>query len=381
MQTVTRKQRLLEPVVGREARHPYFRTLLDDARWAPARTILEEEFAAFPNPEGNFVRDFQTTSFDARLWELYIFAVGRHSGFTIERPFESPDFLFRKGDESVWIEAVTANPPVPSSSGPVAGRDFAEEFAQSIPIRLGSPLFSKLKLRYWDLSHVRDTPLVIAIGDFHQTDAIRTSSAPLEKYLYGLDDASRIDERGNLILGLEDIREHRDGKKVIPSNFFGQTDAEFISAVMFSNHGTLPKFNRMGYEAGDYPDIWMARFGVAYSFDAKELVGDVFAYEVSAPDKPPEEWREAVTVFFNPRAVHPVSRDFFKLFGRVWYEDGRMENLLPAFHPIWSVTVKASPMPDLRSREAFMEQKVRELQAAAEETRKVFLLRKSVRSG
>ena len=47
--------------------------------------MLEEEFEAFPNPEGNFVRDF-----------------------------------------------------------------------------LGSPLFSKLKLRYWELAHVRETPLAIA---------------------------------------------------------------------------------------------------------------------------------------------------------------------------------------------------------------------------
>lgn len=208
-----------------------------------------------------------------------------------------------------------------------------------------------------------------------------TSSAPLERYLFGLDDAPRIDEQGNLILGLADICEHRAGEKVIPSNFFGQADAQFISAVIFSNHGTLPKFNRMGYEAGDYPDIWMARFDAAYSLDPKELVGDVFAYEVGAPDKPPEEWREAVTVFFNPRAVHPVNKDFFRLFGRVWYEDGRMDNLLPAFHPIWSVTAKVSPFPDLPARKAFMQQKGRELQAGTEETRRVIQLRKSMLGG
>jgi hypothetical protein len=45
------------------------------------------------------------------------------------------------------------------------------------------------------------------------------------------------------------IDKHKSGTKETPSAFFAQPNAENVSAVLFSNSGTIPKFNRMGTRA------------------------------------------------------------------------------------------------------------------------------------
>ncbi len=147
---------------------------------------MQVVFDQIPRLDGNFVRDFQTTGFDARVWELYLFAWANASGYEVRRPYDSPDYLVvRKGHE-VWLEAVTANPtvgqPQPVRLDPndheyleaVRNRDFHQ-----LPIKFGSPLFSKLKKKYWELPPVQGTPLVFALSDFHDPSPARHSSHPL----------------------------------------------------------------------------------------------------------------------------------------------------------------------------------------------------------
>ncbi|WP_279497938.1 hypothetical protein [Aeromonas veronii] len=71
------------------------------------------------------------------------------------------------------------------------------------------------------------------------------SRTALSEYLYGM--------RNRIIDGKPNshkIKTHRWNGKEIPSGFFYQEQAENISAVMFSNQATIPKFNRMGKIAG-----------------------------------------------------------------------------------------------------------------------------------
>jgi hypothetical protein len=42
--------------------------------------------------DGNFVEQFQTRGFDARIWELYLFAAFREMNYGIERVHAVPDF-------------------------------------------------------------------------------------------------------------------------------------------------------------------------------------------------------------------------------------------------------------------------------------------------
>lgn len=75
----------------------------------PARVTLQATYDALPNPDPHFVKEFQTGGFDARIWELYLFAYLRASGLTVRRPFDSPDFLASHDGLDVWVEAVTVN--------------------------------------------------------------------------------------------------------------------------------------------------------------------------------------------------------------------------------------------------------------------------------
>ncbi|MFA4839875.1 MAG: glycosaminoglycan attachment protein, partial [Candidatus Neomarinimicrobiota bacterium] len=59
------------------------------------------------------------------------------------------------------------------------------EQENAMPIRFGSPLYSKLQKRYWDLPHVTGHPLVFAIADFHDDQSMLWSSTSLIDYLYG----------------------------------------------------------------------------------------------------------------------------------------------------------------------------------------------------
>ena len=64
----------------------------------------------YEDVDGNFVQQFQTTGFDARIWELYLFAAFVEMGFLIERIHAVPDFNCRGLLGSLAVEAVTVNP-------------------------------------------------------------------------------------------------------------------------------------------------------------------------------------------------------------------------------------------------------------------------------
>jgi hypothetical protein len=75
----------------------------------PTRIALQESFDKLPKPDGNFIKDFQSTGFDGRVWELYLNEMFRCVGLKVEQPFDRPDFMLSNGKDEVWVEAVTAN--------------------------------------------------------------------------------------------------------------------------------------------------------------------------------------------------------------------------------------------------------------------------------
>ncbi len=92
-----------------EKLHRSFELLLKRLHNEPARDLLQTLWTVFPNPDNHFIREFQTTHFDARLWELYGFAVGYAHDIDVSRPTNAPDFLFEANGLRVWVEATTAN--------------------------------------------------------------------------------------------------------------------------------------------------------------------------------------------------------------------------------------------------------------------------------
>ncbi|CAJ6933496.1 Uncharacterised protein [Burkholderia pseudomallei] len=327
--------------------HPQFRALRDLPGYEPARRLLQELQKDFADPDGNFVEQFQTYGLDSRTFEFFLAAMFRDAGHTIDRTFDRPDFLITKDGLTVAVEAVTANPPPDGNIKPYSVQpdlksihEATEHFEHTVPIRLGSPLFSKLKKKYWTLPQVAGRPIILAIQDFHTGGALMSSSTALTRYLFGLGQQWWHDEDGNLVIEGYKLDEHKLGSKKIPSGFFQQPDANNISAVLFCNTGTIPKFNRMGHQ-GAYmtKGVRMARWGTCYRHDPNATMPMAFVYEVGDKTWPMETWRQGTVLIRNPNALHPLPDEWLGAALETNFVDGNViSTFAEPFLPYMSTT-------------------------------------------
>ena len=298
-------------VVPDEKLHPNFVIVRDSNAHLPTREIINLMAPHFRDIDGNFVEQFQTEGFDARLWELYLHAYLAEEKFSFERKYNAPDYIVDKYGHRVGIEAVIVgrkpnNPARYFKPNPeeILNVDVRAEHENAMPIRFGSPLFTKLQKRYWELPQLKNLSLVFAIADFHDDQSMIWSGTELFNYLYGVKHDHHYDKNGKLIISPISIKTHRVGDKVIPSGFFFQQEAENISAVIFSSSGTISKFNRMGRQAGfKHPDVLTMRFGTCHDHDENASLPKMFRYDVDETCS--ETWAEGISIFHNPNAKHP----------------------------------------------------------------------------
>jgi hypothetical protein len=335
---------ILIPLVARERLHSDFRHLIEDPQYSAARRVIEETAYAFADVDGNYIRDFQTTGFNGRLWELYLFKFLSEQRFILHREFSRPDYCASNGISRVGIEAVTVNPtagevpPIPKNNEEV--RYLLNDY---MPLKFGSPLFSKLGKRYWEDSHMTEVPLMFAIHDFHCGNSMIWSAPALHEYLYGLRVFAEKNEQGVPVAKQVPIVEHVWNGKKRPSGFFKQPDAEHISAVLFSNASTLSKFNRMGCLAG-FADLGtiMYRQGFKENPDPDALTPVGFSLKVD-PSTYKECWSEDVQIFHNPNALRPLPEDLFEGCVHNFLQDGEFYRCGPEERVISSVTFVATP--------------------------------------
>lgn len=332
------------PVVPRERLYPDFVKVSELEGYSSARGIIEPMMLWYEDADGNFVEQFQTTGFDARIWELYLFAAFTEMGYEIDRSSAVPDFVCKRFGFEFCIEATTVNPTL--GDGPLAtppdlttqqGRsDFLREF---MPIKYGSALFSKLNKRYWEKDNVKGKPLVFAIADFHAGPSMAMSRSGLPIYLYGYDYDWHKDATGTLHIAPRKVETHRWGSKEIPSGFFDVPGAENISAVVFNNSGTISKFMRMGLLAGfGSPRVTLVRTGTAVDHDPDAAEPRRFQHVVN--DKSySETWVEGFDVFHNPNALHPLEEWQMPGASHHWLmPDKQMRTTAPEWQPLGSMT-------------------------------------------
>jgi hypothetical protein len=330
-----------------------FKLILTAANSEPARQMLDDVYQKFPDLDGNFLEQFQTTGFDARLLELYLFAYFSRSAFGIDSSNASPDFLVEREGVRVAVEATTLNPPLTGATKEhgrtlkqLSENETGDYFRNELPIRFGSPLFTKLQKRYWDLEHCRDLPFVIAIEAFHEDDAHLISDSSLINYLYGSRDSARWSDNGTLEIQRHPIESHRLGEKEIPSGFFAQPDTENVSAVVFTNSGTYSKFSRMGYQHGFGCDtIDMSRSGFWFNPHPDAMDPTFMTYNL---DEPPfvEPWGQGLVVFHNPVCKHPLPHSFFSNAVQGYIKEDRFVTDHSDFHPITTKTMTIFLGPD-----------------------------------
>ncbi len=295
--------------------HPQFLNVKNDPKMGPARKMLRDVVADMEDPDGNLVEQFQTHGFDSRTFEIYLQALFAEAGHSINRSYDRPDFLITRDGVTAAVEAVTANPPPQQAyqpyvhmyrNPPTSPGEAARYLRNEVAIKFGSPLYSKLKKKYWELPHVAGLPLIIAIESFHGDASLTISSSTLSNYLFGVHHRHHFDSRGDLVIEADAVAEHH-GSKTIRSNFFQLPGAENISAVLFSNVGTISKFNRLGHQ-GKYRSrkVRMVRVGTCYNHDPNATMAHTFAYEVGNSDFPTEKWRQGSVLIHNPHALRPL---------------------------------------------------------------------------
>jgi len=336
---------LFTPVVTTAKQHPYFVRLCSDSAFLPARSIINEMMTHFIDIDGNFVEQFQSTGFDSRVWELYLNNYFAEEELFIEREYNAPDFIIHKYAKSVAVEAVIVgrkndNPPLYFKTMPelIPLKDILETNKNELPIRFGSPLYTKLKREYWKLPHVEGKPLIFAIADFHDDQSMVWSSTALINYLYGVMHNFHYDENNQLVITPIEIGSHKLGEKEIPSGYFFQPDAENVSAVLSSGSGTISKFNRIGRQAGFFdPSVTMIRLGTYYDHNPNASAPKLFQYIVDENSE--ETWGEGLSMFHNPNAIHPVPKELFPSIAHHDFKDGQVVSQLPEFHPYSSITL------------------------------------------
>lgn len=319
---------------------PYFKILIDDDSRLPARSVINEIANCLFPAETSFVKEFQSDHFDQRLWEIYLWASFQEMRLDVVQ-HSAPDFQcsasFREIDFTVEATTVT-----PSTSGvlkdyPVLDTDEKmKAFLTSyMPMKFGSPLVSKLNKvnaknqHYWEHDHSAGKPFILAIADFHrpgnhekaELGSMTYTQGAMFIYLYG----HRVDwwlENGKLMMKEVKVETHEYKNKTIPSGFFDLPGAENISGVLFSNAGTLAKFDRMGVCAGfAHPDYKYMRMGFKFDPDPNAFMGTPFAVAVDDKDYT-EQWCDELQLFHNPGAKIPVPLDWFPQIAHHNFIDG-----------------------------------------------------------
>lgn len=343
-QGVPARPNLFHLVEGRNVNEK-FSLLRESWNHRPALHAVGEVYFALDRPDENFVGDFQTEGFEARLWELYLFAAFREQAIEVHQDSPSPDFRLVNHGGTVFVEAATANAEqrmqsafVPHAPPP---DDRAERFVGEAAARFAKSLRSKMAKRYWELPHVTGQPFVLAIADFHKSGSMIWSLHALQSYLYGVFVDSAV-ENGEKHAWSVPVARLID-KHSIPAGFFYQPDGEHISAVIGCNAATVGKFNRMGHLAGyKMPGLRMERSGLLFNHEGNRLEPIEFRYDIDDPAYEGlwpwgETWCLEMEVYHNPKALRPIPRDFFPGATHFFERDGQI-----VFEGPWKNRVLAS---------------------------------------
>ena len=313
LMTVRPDVNLFEAVVGEEAQHPSFRQMASGPERSGARALMQQNFEQWGSADPQFVRDFQTAGFDARVFELYIAATLRSLGWSIGSQGGRPDFRCRGPSLEFYVEASTANSPgnpAPSTSP----EEYFERLAAStdnwdeVAVRFGSVLRSKAQKRYEELPYVAGKPIVIALQGFFGPGALLHNELPLVRYLYDMA-LTEVDSAGTVSITDAAVGCHVGDTKTIKSGWFGDENAAFISAVMWSNTGTVGKFNRMATSLGLGAPGWeIHRFGTELDPHPGATEPTPFVERVEPGVEP---WEEGLLIMHNPNAKFPLPASAF----------------------------------------------------------------------
>lgn len=311
---------LFKEIILPNKQHKNYRVLAKGKQFEAARNLISEIANSFIDNDGHFAREFQSVNFHARLWELYLHMYFNHNmNFHVTNQHASPDFELSCFGEKIFVEAATVNPSTdkkrPDAAYSFSPTSIQRKLRNFMPIKFGSVLLSKLNKKYWEKSHVKGHPLIIAIHDYHNDDSMTWSRTALANYLYGFEAKVK---QGCPIL--KKISKHKWQGKEIKSGFFFQPESKYISGVLFSNQATLTKFNRMGRLGGlGGKQIKIVRISFLFDPDPNAFEPLIQFKDIDESDYE-ESWSEGLVMYHNPNAVFPLNPPCFDDISHVFYD-------------------------------------------------------------
>jgi hypothetical protein len=339
---VTAKQKsLFNPVVSKHP-HVAFQAVRGSEHHAAARQLMDELFQRMGDVDGNFIDDFQGPGFHSRLFELASYAYLEEIGGVIERSQRSPDFVVARGSTRVAVESVTVNPVKGRNSDISIQRlvdprteDIQAKVNDEFPIRLRDTLARKLEHRYWDKPACRGVPFVLLVGPFHEPGCTTYVDESVARYLYGTESYSDWVVRNGLLVREAPVENHSFMSRTIPSNFFATEATEGVSAIVWCNQFTVPRFFRIAAQAAGLPaDVDGVVEGERATGDARCF--EPFSYRLGECPAGAERWSRGVTVFVNPSARIKLPEEFFPCTSSFQVRDGRLIRDVNGFHPLTS---------------------------------------------
>ncbi len=307
----TTRMDLFTPIVPEEAWHPNFAAqILRPNPWN--RAVLNNWAAGFVDRDGKFVQEFQTT-FNSCFWELYLNAVLRERGFSVNFDFQSPDFVV-SGQKPFTIEAAIASHA--KGTLPEHRRAEAElpddlnELNRQAIIRLSNALHAKhekYKSYYAAMPHVTGKPFVVALAPFDRPHFNMSCQRAIEAFLYNY----YVDEEEWISAGAREspvpksllFSVKKETGADIELGVFQNGGMPEVSAVIFSTCATWGKLRALS--ADPNPNILFTALRLNPKGPIPHCIN-------ASKREYKETLLDGLRVYHNPDANHPLDPATFR---------------------------------------------------------------------
>lgn len=285
---------------------------------------IDALYARMGDPNGNYMRDFQGTGFNARLFELACFAYLESAGFEIDRSFPAPDFIAERNGVTIAFEAVTVNPsegndldisllPLLRSTEPSIPLDVT---IRTTMLRISRALRKKLAHRYDQLSHCKGKPLVLMVAPFSEPGSVFYPDGCLIENLYGTP------------------QNWPKTENILP--FFCLDNSTPISSILYCNPFTVSRFIRFATDFRSSQNLIATREGQCFFRD--DDLASSFVHHLGATQTPMETWHEGVTLFCNPFASVSIPEGLLPNTCTFSINEDKLLRKIEKFHPVHSIT-------------------------------------------
>ncbi len=309
---------IFSPAVSEEKFHPQFSALLNSPFHGEARLLINTLYQRMGKPSKAFIRKFQTDNFHSHLFEIACFAYLESAGLKPCRDSDSPDFLASRDGFNLAIEATTANPPKNQAADislvqmkALSKEELVQKVEVEFPRRMFSILKKKINHQYDQLPQCEGRPLVLMVAPFFEPGSVFYTDESLVDCLYGIEDST--------------------------TGLFSLPEAEAISAVLYCNAFTVPRFFRLAIPLDNTAKVSAIREGTYCAVESDgELVVREYQYRVGHHSSPEETWHEGVTLFLNHNARIPISKEILPHTSSFSIEGGGLVREVQGFHPMTS---------------------------------------------